>query len=368
MKLPTLYKLSSKGARTPPQQWEISVDDSTIITRWGQVGGAIQETRDVITTGKNIGKKNETTPAQQALAEAQSQWEKKLKKGYVKTLDDAVAGKVDSVIEGGVSPMLAHRFDQYGHKLKYPCLVQPKLDGHRCIAVVESDGSVTLWTRTRKRITSMVHIQKAITDLGLPPGAVLDGELYHHDYKDRFQDLASFIMDSSVKPGAEVVQYHVYDLVKDGPQNLRSHELKAIINHPSLVCVETRPASDDDELDEWFREYLRQGYEGAVARNADGKYVNKRSYDLLKIKEFQDEEFEVIGVKEGRGKLAGHAIFVCKIGDNSFKAKMMGELSNLKQYWEDPSLAIGRKLTVKYFGFTKDGVPRFPVALRFRDE
>ncbi len=117
-----------------------------------------------------------------------------------------------------------------------------------------------------------------------------------------------------------------------------------------------------------FQKYLDDGYEGAIARNVSGCYVGKRSYDLLKIKEFLDAEFEVIGVEEGRGKLTGHGIFVCKTANGAeFRAKMVGDTAALKQYYQDASLAVGRQLTVKFQGLTKNGIPRFPVALRFAE-
>src|ERR1700677_1554291 len=134
--LPPLFKKTSTGAI---QKWEIGVDDTTIITWWGQIDGATQETRDLITEGKNAGRSNETTVTQQAVAEAKAKWEKQLKKGYVKTAEDAEAGTVDEIIEGGIVPMLAFPFDKQGHKLKYPLYGNPKLDGTRCIAMVK-DG------------------------------------------------------------------------------------------------------------------------------------------------------------------------------------------------------------------------------------
>lgn len=374
---PTLYKKTSVGA---DQFWDISVEGNAIVTRWGQVDGKIQETRDVVKEGKNIGRSNATTASEQAELEAQSKWEHKLKKGYVKDLKDAQSGKVDSqYVEGGVLPMLAKRFDEDGHKISYPALAQPKFDGHRCIAMVDADGRCTLWTRSRKPITSMVHIVKAIEGLGLK-SVVLDGELYNHDYKDRFEELTSFIRDSSVKPGAEVVQYHIYDVVSSEPQEKRTQWLheklivgdwgNAKLRSPLLHYVETEMVSDEDHLMATFEHFLKKGYEGAMVRNVKGLYVNKRSHDLQKIKEFVDSEFIVVGVEEGRGKLAGHGIFVCATKDGAqFKAKMMGETSKLKEYWEDPGKVIGRMLTVKYQGLTKkENVPRFPVAVRFRDE
>ena len=375
-KLDTLYKKTSTGA---DQFWEISVEGNAIVTRWGQVSGKVQEARDLVKEGKNVGRSNATTPEEQALSEATSLWEKKLKKGYVKDLSSARAGKTDSIIEGGIFPMLAQKFDEHGDKLKYPALVQPKFDGHRCIAMVDEQGRCTLWTRSRKPITSMGHIIKAIEGLQLN-GAILDGELYNHDYRDKFEELTSFIRDSTAKPGAEAVQYHVYDIVTAEKQEKRTSLLHSFLitgswgtaklRSPHIVYVETERVDDEDGLMATFERFLKKGYEGAMARNVDGLYVNKRSTDLLKIKQFEDAEFKVVSVEEGRGKLAGHGIFVCQTDDGvEFRAKMIGDISELKKYWDDPKTAVGRYLTVKFQGYTKkNGVPRFPVAMRFRED
>jgi DNA ligase-1 len=136
-RFPMLYKKTSTGA---DQMWEIRVDGNKIITLFGQVNGKIQETPPTVCEGKNIGRANETTPEEQALLEAESQWTRKLKKDYVTTLGAAVAGASSDLIEGGILPMLAHKFSEHGDKLKYPCYVQPKLDGHRCLAVVDGKG------------------------------------------------------------------------------------------------------------------------------------------------------------------------------------------------------------------------------------
>lgn len=123
--LPTLYKRTSTGAI---QQWTIAVDDATITTTYGQVGGAMQTTTDVITDGKNIGRSNATTPQQQAHAEAAAQHEKKRKAGYVVDLATAQRGDVDTtVIEGGVLPMLAKVWEDRADKVTFPVAVQPKL-------------------------------------------------------------------------------------------------------------------------------------------------------------------------------------------------------------------------------------------------
>jgi hypothetical protein len=73
----TLYKLTSTGAI---QQWQIFVSvNGHYWTRYGQVDGAIVETNPTKCKRKNVGKINETTEEEQAILEATSKYEKKLK-------------------------------------------------------------------------------------------------------------------------------------------------------------------------------------------------------------------------------------------------------------------------------------------------
>ena len=378
MKLPILYKKTSTGA---DQMWEISTSGSTIITRFGQVNGKIQEGRDEVKEGKNVGRSNETTPVQQAEAEAQSQWEKKLKKGYVESLGDARQGKVSSIIEGGYFPMLAHKYDERGDDITFPAYLQPKLDGHRCTSTV-GDGDATLWSRTRKPIFSMPHICESLVDMdesfkkireGSEVGFLLDGELYNHDYHNKFEELTHFIRSSKPEPGYEVVQYHVYDVNMPGPFSARLIWLQQLFAHNTwtsfLRLVKTIQVNNEEEMMAAFEEFNAQGYEGAIVRNAKGLYVEKRSADLQKLKTFQDAEFKIVGIVEGRGKLAGHALFTCALPDGStFDVKMKGALENLKTYFDNPKSVIGRELTVKFQGYTAKGKPRFPVGWRFAEK
>lgn len=378
MKLSTLYKKTSTGAI---QEWSIEVFDefsrAKILTVYGQTGGKIQYATEYITEGKNAGKSNETTYLEQANSEAMAQWKLKKRKGYVEDIEDAKSDKVDlSVILGGVSPMLAHKFSEQGHKIKYPCYVQPKLDGHRCIAVIE-DGVCTLWSRTRKQIFGVPHIEKQLGDL-FPNGlVVLDGELYNHAYKDKFEELTSFIRQTTPKSGHEVVEYWIYDAVLDHePFKDRTAVLEQVLArtnsvlHRQIVIVGTEEIDEEDDLINWFAHFLALGFEGAMVRNADSLYVNKRSYDLQKIKEFDDAEFEIVNVVPGKGKMSDKGVFICRTeAGDEFKVKMKGELDSLIEVLDNPDRYIGKMLTVKYQGLTnKNGVPRFGVGERLRED
>lgn len=366
--LPSLFKLTSTGA---VQTWSIGVEQNVIIVLHGQKDGKIQRTEETIKEGKNIGKANATTPAEQALSEALSKWEGKIKKGYVEDLSRATNGEND--IEGGFQPMLAHKFADHGHKIKYPAYQQPKLNGHRCLATIK-DGVCTLWSRTRKPITSMPHIVKELQDVYPTGNHELDGELYNHSYKDSFEHIASLIRQETPKPNCTDVEYHLYDQRSEGGFAARAEDLrltlhcyeKAKAGLKYLKFVSTVPVGDEDHMITTFERFLSEGYEGGMARNANSPYVGKRSYDLQKIKEFQDDEFPIVGIEEGRGSYAGCGIFICKAKNGEhFSVKMRGPKEQLKSFLDDPSTWKGKQLTVKYQYISVYGIPIFPVGERF---
>jgi DNA ligase-1 len=363
----TLFKKTSTGAI---QQWTVNVVDNTIFTEYGQVGGAIQRTEDTIKEGKNLGRSNETNAREQAEAEALAQWTKKLKRGYVKTKYEAENGLVDEAIQGGVEPMLAHTFEKQAHKIKYPCYGQIKLDGTRCIAIVE-DGVCTLWSRTRKPITSMPHIIKALESAFPDTDVTLDGELYAHHLNSSFEEIIHFVRQESAAEGHEAIQYWVYDVVMPNtPFAEREAFLTDIFpKSPHIVRVPSTMINNPAAVDAFHAECVSGGFEGCMLRNVMGLYVNKRSYDLIKVKSFLDGEFEIIGCSEGRGKLAGAVgAFVCKTDKGvEFEAKLMGSLDRLKRYWVERESIVGKVLTVKFQGWTADGSLRFPVGVEVRD-
>ena len=364
---PPLYSKNLDGSL---QEWTIYVDGNIIKKMYGRMNGKMQCVSDIIASGKNVGKSNGTSPEEQAVAEATAQWEKKLKSGYVKTHGEAKLDKVDrQFITGGIEPMLAHKFRDHAHKIEYPCYSQPKLDGIRCIAIVK-DGKCTLWSRTRKPILGVPHVIKAV-ELACKgkDDMILDGELYNHLYKSKFEEIVSFVRQETPKRGHEIVQYHVYDVI-DPTKTFeeRNTFLSSLHVHPTIVNVSTTKIADEDELMEQFSTDRKAGYEGSMARNADSYYEQKRSYSLQKIKEFDDAEFEVVAVEAGRGRMSECAIFCCvtKTGDN-FNCKMEGSLEILKGFLKNPESVIGKMLTVRYQGLTNGNVPRFPIGVVVRN-
>lgn len=118
----TLYGKASNGK---VKKWDIQVRlDETgipeIYNTHGYIDGLQADEVKKIKEGKNIGKKCETTPWEQAVSEAESKWKKKQDKGYGLSPDE---------LKDPILPMLAQKYNERKHKIKFPCLVQPKLNG-----------------------------------------------------------------------------------------------------------------------------------------------------------------------------------------------------------------------------------------------
>jgi len=359
LKLPTLYKNK--------QQWDCEVinhgDSSEIIVSFGQVDGKIQTKSTIIKCGKNIGKSNETTHFEQACAEAESKWNKQKDKLYTESRE-----KANSVRELTLRPMLAQSYDKHSHKIKFPCYVQPKLDGIRNIACVNG-----LFSRAGKQFKSLQHIElavsKLLTDHQLAD-AKLDGELYCHDID--FQTIVSGIKRDEPNEHTHKIEYHIYDIIlpsnpsyKDRLFILRT--LQKHFEHP-LVYVDGTEITNEDDIITFHDKCVEAGYEGAMLRNYNGLYTpDKRSYDLQKVKSFDDAEFKIVALNEDKN---GHVVYSCvtEAGDQ-FDVKPAGTDAERRKPLLTPHEFLGKMLTVKFFGYTtgENPVPRFPVGLAVRD-
>ena len=203
--LPTLYKRDTNGnIRELTVEYSNGVMNATRTIAGIKDGNLVTSGwKDAV--GKNTGKANATTDAEQAQKEAKAMWDKKVEKEYFE--DISLVDTYDKF-----KPQLAHDYSKLneGQKMALDMICQPKLDGIRCIA--RKDG---LFTRAGKEITTCNHIHNALKDyFEKNPTDILDGELYNHELKDDFNKITSLVR--KVKPTqaeaeecASLVQYHI---------------------------------------------------------------------------------------------------------------------------------------------------------------
>lgn len=363
-----LYKLASDGKL---QVWSILVNKNVYSVCHGDLNGKKTIKHTEIKFGKNIGKSNETSPEEQAVKEAQAKYDKKLAEGYVTDVDKAASGEIDEdAIEGGINPMLAHTYQDHSTKVKYPVYVQPKLDGHRCIAF-KKDGVVFLWSRKRKRIDTVHHITQEVNNLlrEQPDGVFLDGELYKHGWT--LQRISSAVKKRN--DDTPQLEFHVYDCGMVGldhnfkQRNSLLVEMEMISGFTSLVGVPTYHIGDEDALKPTHDSFVKSGYEGLILRQLNSPYEYKRSYSLLKMKEMLDAEFDIISVSPGKD---GTVVFTVILPNGGYSdVTMSGKREDNQKYLQDTTTWYDKQLTVRFQKYTDGGKSLlFPVGLRIRED
>jgi ATP-dependent DNA ligase len=384
----------------------------------GQQDGKKQLTVRDYTEGKNIGKKNETTPLQQCIAETRKKWiDKKEKESYQETMptmpisqqgqsqqhdQDQSQSQSQSQSQHQPQeqktstkkyfPMLAQKFEPDSktakkHTITFPCFVQPKLDGLRCIMYRDAaTGEIRRQSRTGTYFDTMAHIAESLAPLFAKyPGVVLDGELYTTEIP--FEELAGLIKTKKLTPQDMeklcVIEYHIYDMIDEtAPYHARHDSIKKMFAQvaastassphklpPYIRLVETTVAKTQAEFKAEFSRFIEEGYEGIMLRNKMGMYrCNYRSHDLQKYKEFQEDEFRIVGFMEGDGRDKGTVIWVCETKEEkTFRVRPRGTIENRKKLFQEGEKYVGKMLTVIYQELTEEGKPRFPVGKDVRE-
>ena len=268
-----------------------------------------------------------------------------------------------------IKAMLAHKYNE--DKADYPAFIQPKLDGVRCLFTAKG-----AFSRANNRFMNVEHIEQALKPFfAKNPTAVLDGELYNHELKDDFEKIISLVKkrkptDDDRLEAAELVEYHVYDVASmtiagyaTRLNYLNSDVFKGFATWP-IMQVDTQVAHDFDDATNFHAKNLKLGYEGSIYRSWSGKYKGTRSWDLMKFKDFHDDEATIVGYEIGKGKREGTlgkfimqddegVEFGCPPGKGYDYQALTKMLNNVHDY-------IGQRATFTYFQRTQAGSYRHP--------
>lgn len=365
---PTLYSFSSKDKI---KEWTIGVVEEDGLyylgSGHGYKGQTITNTFSSAIKGKNIGKKNETSPLGQAMAEALSKWQKKIDENYTEVIPTSKSDFVN------VLPMLAHKWQDRSHNIVFPAVVQPKLNGVRCLATKSEDGSEFIFSsRGGKNFTTLKHISNELITKLAPCDYPLDGEIFIPGVS--FETIIRAVKkqrDISAK-----LEFWVFDIAAP---DLEYHQRLSILHawaksmeeHPSIIIkvVPSYPVNNVEEIMAYHKIFSIEN-EGTMVRNLKGKYLfDYRSVDLLKFKDFIDQEFLIIGGSEGHGADEGTIVFQCITGSGkTFSVRPRGSREQRREWFKDLPNIIGKfGLTTRFQNLSEDGVPIFPVGLAIRD-
>lgn len=397
--LPEIRKRVILGNKEKELSWVIGFDreESTLIILRGYVGGAKSVSRTKVLTNQSG-----RSVYQQAFLEASKRYSDKIHEGY-QSKDEKMQISV-------LSPMLANEYKPGGinpvtkRKIKsnvdrFPVCVMRKFDGIRSLACIRN-GKLSMTSReNHDQVYTPEHLLHVRNEVEifiryLPEGTVLDGELYCHGMTLPMIQAAVTKRkakgkgDSPIHEKHKDIKYYIFELID--PNYLPTRKRFELLTNAyaeylndgyqsnNFVIVGYDIANSHEEIIALKTKYVEEGYEGAMIRHLEYEgmpedeyvkciYRHTRCVNLLKVKDFIDEEAKIIGVTDGRGCDEGLAIFIIldKRG-NKLNVRPKANFEQRSLWYRNPNKVIGKQYTFKYFDLSKDGIPRFPVGVAFR--
>lgn len=373
------YKINSKGKEL---FWEIQVEKNIITTKSYYKDGKIKcYTKEI--QGKNLNKKNSTSNEEQAIKEAKSKIQTKLKyEGYnlynnLSLNEHQSSRKHQSndcicvnLTEPKIKCMLLKEATFKEKWIEEGCFQQPKLDGLRCLAFFFKN-QWQLISRNEKEYLFLNHIKNDLNFLDC--NFIYDGELMH---PDGFQTLCSLAtVQRKIHPAKELeeqITFEIFDIVSNDIQSKRFEHLFKFIHintlGNSIRIVNTIEVSKVNDIKKIHEIYISKGFEGSVLRSKNALYEHKRSSLCVKIKDFDSNEYEVVGYREGTGTDKNLVVWRCKT-DEGLEFECVPKLSDIqrKTQFLEGEKYLGKLLTIKHQGYTNDNIPRFPIGICFRE-
>lgn len=382
-----LFKRHKNSAHTD-NFWQIGFDGHEHIeVARGRVGTAtptITRRRvELNTSGKNL--------SAQAYQEARDRFNRKRRKGYLPAEAESTCVAYHEPMKGVVySPGIIKH---------WPVVMQPKLDGFRATVQLRRglDGlpSIYIASFANNEFVSLRHLHAELYEFFkcLPPKAVLDGEMYCHEMS--FSEMQSAIKTTTkVHPHVHRLQFWMFDVYFPEDRRPLLYEeryqllLGAQQEHLSLLpagmtsqlfVLGSVVVHNEAELIYWRDVFLASEYEGGVAKCVgyaaphDPKHLHNcihtsgRGQGWVKIKIKRDEEVLVIGVSNSAGTEEGAAMLVVQDARGfTYNVRMRATLETRRTWLLNPTLVVGKMLTVEYQETGSQGKPRFPVGSKFK--
>ena len=370
-KLPLMFKY---GNNTVMYLWQIGFNGMRLYVMHGPAETTTVVSKEVKTntSGRSL--------QEQALLNARAKYKNMFFNGYVQV------GSTDTRMIKG---MKGYPYKPGVMKGK-AWLASPKLNGIRLLC--QHKGGNVMETRTYlnrvyKHFTLIVEqlIKLSVYMDGL---ITYDGELYKHGME--FYDISSAVKTQNYDhPQLPLINYCIFDYWSEENPHAEERYKRLCAAYQQLVSDgETLPnitivpqilINTEEQAIALKNYYVDLGFEGLVIRRAAGnspvgsrdfdmsKYKHGRSTRLYKIKDFIDEEAEVIGVISAEGKEEGQALLVIKDDQGIVTNIRFGQAEERMSWFQNPALVVGKKFTFKYFERGPLGAPIQPTGVGFRD-
>ena len=251
-----------------------------------------------------------------------------------------------------------------------------KLDGVRCLAVVDEKGECTLYSRMGKEFTTLNKVKEAIEATNII-NTVFDGEicLIDENGNEDFQGVMKQLRrkDHQIENPTFMIFDGIYKPDFDkGKSKIKLSDRLSILrtwlydhnsrnpNQSTLRYLDQVQIADGRHFDMWGQMANDGNWEGFMLRKDVG-YEGKRSKNLLKVKSFYDAEYEVLGfdvdqhevVRDGKSESMTMLSQVWIEHKNHLVKVGSGFTQDQRLQYMDGSI-VGKTITVQYFEETKN--------------
>ena len=257
-----------------------------------------------------------------------------------------------------------------------------KLDGVRCLAIVDENGDCKLYSRMGKQLTTLDKVKEAIEATNVT-NQVFDGEIClmdengNEDFQGVMKELRRkdhqienpifMVFDMIHKP--EFDNQKGTEILSERLRKLRAWQGGRRTNARILRYTEQFVVTGDGHFNTWSELAAKNGWEGFMVRKDVG-YEGKRSKNLLKIKKFFDAEYEVIDfdIDDHEIEINNRSETVPMLSQvwiehKGHKVKVgSGWTHEQRLKYIDGSI-VGKTITVQYFEETKND--KGGISLRF---
>lgn len=337
--------------------------------------------------------------------------------------------KIDIHVGRPIKMMLCQRveeIEEIAEKIPGKFAVEAKYDGERVQAHKDRTGKITLFSRRLEDITSQFpDLVKELAQKVEGKEFVIEGEIIaidergnHLPFQTLMQRRRKYDVEKYMKEIPVLVK--IFDILYwneksyiHEPYKARTQLLAKIVSKSKQVMLADKIITDDiTEMDDFFREMLKEKYEGVIVKSLTGEYqAGTRGWNWIKWKKDYVQEMGdtldlvIVGAFHGKGKRSGvygallcaaynekEDMFetVCKLGtgltdevlaelpERLAKYKLNHKPARLKvkremepDIWFEPTIVVevlGAELTKSPFHTCGSGLAlRFPRFIQYRE-
>ena len=272
---------------------------------------------------------------------------------------------------------LAQKFNEKRIADMDEVIIEPKLDGIRCFAVVEN-GKAMLFARSGKLIPNFDNtIGAELEKLG---NGCYDGELMGKDFialmrqayrKDDVNTDGTYLALFDYLPigewktaSSKMTCRDRYNVLLDRLSNTKDLDPK-LVQHVLRRTIN----ADYAEIKGAHDEFVHEGFEGVMIKDPHASYKFGRGYEVMKFKAFHDVDLAIRGLEEGTGKHSGR-LGAIKVEFHGIPLRVGSGFSDELRdvIWASPKDFIDRVVEIRYQEVTPDGSLRFPTFVCFRND